>query len=225
MCAALVDAMHKHSLIALVGFACAACGGGADDPLGSESQGAGASSSTEFHATETFDPFNVLGSGAAGGFVLSPAPEISCPGHTPTGALPPLSPCPEGSRIKIRGSHLLVVVQLEESPGATGVLAIEANANLDATGSGRQWGTFRVESSTGALAGVFGGTWEGDRTLIEEGCPNTTLPCYAEHVKTVGRGIEGSVTGAQFRGDAEITSYGLSVIAYTGTEVAKVFMP
>ncbi len=220
--------MHKQSMtcsfIALVGFACTACGGAADDPLGSESQGAGASSSTEVKFTELFDPANVLGQGFAGE-AIDPG-EVTCPGHTPTGAQPPLSPCPEGSRISIRHARIVVAVDVPGDGGTTrGSLTFDINANWDANGAGPLWGTWSSNVPSGTLEGVMEGTLHGMRTPIAGGCAGTTLPCFAEHVEGVGKGTMGAVAGAHFHVAADLVDFGLSGIAFYGNDTAEIFWP
>jgi hypothetical protein len=65
-----------------------------------------------------------------------------------------------GGNIHIRGATL-ECQDVATIPQATGTNYIVMNTNLDATGNGRAWGTWRLETGEG---GVWEGTWEGALT-------------------------------------------------------------
>ena len=70
---------------------------------------------TQFTASEVFDPLGLFGNGAIGE-VLDPG-SFTCPGTQPTGN--PMQPCPAGSRATLRGLSTKSRV-VSQSPLLTG---------------------------------------------------------------------------------------------------------
>ena len=97
--------------------------------------------STEFTATAQLLSIQ-LGSG-----------EVKCFDGTPTGAWPP---CTSG-RAHVR-DLTVHAVQMSNDPRATGSRTLVWNLNLDASGQGPMWGTWRLETAAG---GAFEGTFTG----------------------------------------------------------------
>ncbi len=173
--------------------------------------------------TEIFDPYNIFGLGPIGQFL--PGGEISCPGNLPTGD--PLQPCPDGSRIKVRGvSYLMRMISTD--PRFTGWVTVVANANVNTDGTGPEWGTASKVLDNGL--GTWEGTAEGFRSLVPEGSalPAGCLgrrPCWVEHLKSVLHGIEGSVEGLQAMGTTEYFTFTLFPFARHGVASGVIVPP
>lgn len=139
---------------------------------------------THLTAMEVFDPFGVMGNPI--GASISPG-TVTCPGSQPTGD--PMQPCPTGSPIHLR-SVAGRSSFMSESPLLRGTFSWELNANFDASGAGRAWGTFRLELEAG---GSWQGSWTDDRTKAEG------VNAWSGRGRFVGRGTGGSVEGLQLR--------------------------
>ena len=166
-----------------------------------------AAEKTEFTATVYFDPYNVLGNGAAGSFAEFGT--ISCPGHQPTGD--PFQPCPVGSQVNYRGLVAIVTTISSSDSRFDGVQTIEYNANLDATGEGHYWGKWRIDLPDG---GVWEGSYSGqisDGGLLAIG--NGGL-----------QGTGGSVDGCLLRG-GYVAIYQVKGFAFTGTYTGYILDP
>ena len=96
--------------------------------------------------------------------IVSPG-VVECPGGEPTGLWPNGLPCSPGSRFRLRGLVRRWYVQSSDSR-VTGQLLTVVNGNFDGwPGSGRMWGTGRLEVAEG---GVWEGIWTGEKTVAGE---------------------------------------------------------
>lgn len=169
-----------------------------------------AAEKTHFTATDTFDPFNLLGGGVVGG-IISPG-TVACPGFEPTGI--PGDPCPPGSRIHTRGFTILTVFESADDR-VRGEATITINANFDADGNGPAWGTISVDIVDDD--GTWDGRWEGVR--VKEG-DVWVIPVHASL-----RGTGGLVDGMLYSAVDTIVSYTLAVIAYEGVIEGRIIDP
>ncbi len=168
---------------------------------------------TQVTATEFFDPLNLFGSGSIGAFINTGT--LTCPGTQPTGD--PMQPCPPGSRINLRGTASMTRVTAQfpaQSPLLTGWVYLEGNGDLDTNGAGHVSGKFLVELDAG-------GTWEGTWVVDREKVANM----WVGHLKAVGRGTSGNVTGMQLRFTEVLTSFTLIPVAYIGSIDAQIVEP
>lgn len=162
-------------------------------------------------ATEVFDPMNLFGSGSVGAST-NPG-TLTCPGTQPTGN--PMQPCPPDSLIHLRGvsgkSRMI-----SQNPMLNGWFYSALNANFDADGTGRAWGTFWIELDTG---GVWEGSWTSDRNKLED------LDVWAGRGLFVGHGTSGSVEGMKLKFVETCTTFTLLPFAWTGSIDAEVLKP
>ncbi len=168
---------------------------------------------TEVTFTDLFNPFNIpnpLGVPQAGQ-ILNPG-QVICPGYTPTND--PMQPCPEGSRILIRGFQFLTRVD-SESPLFAGAMTVEANANFAPDATGPAWGRFSIELDAG---GTLEGTWDGFRRIAGESVWTTQL-------RIVGHGLGGEVDGIQARCTEMITELDPVGVFYKGVGTCRAFEP
>lgn len=128
---------------------------------------------------------------------------VSCPGGQPTGQWPQGPPCSPGSRFHVRGLTFLYQ-EFATDPRMTGDSTVVANANWDGftnigPGSGPMWGTIRLEVKKGGVktGDVWEGTWEGIRTVGEDGA-------YSD-IHVVMHGSEGTVLGLTSKWDLTYT--------------------
>jgi hypothetical protein len=162
----------------------------------------------EFTGTETFDPFGLLG--APVGQFLDPG-TVRCPGAEPTGD--PIQPCPVGSRTHSRDS--VWVSRMDSSyPGGSGLATIHGNANLDASFTGPQGGSF-------SLALDAGGTWEGtfEGVRVAEG------DHWITELHGTARGHGGEIDGLKLMVDDRIVGFTPIPIVYVGTILGRVLDP
>jgi len=168
-----------------------------------------AADKTPITATETFDPFGLLGGGQIGE-ILSPG-VVRCPGFEPTGD--PLQPCPPGSRTHFRDQKVRSRVDSTD-PRYTGWLTITLNGNFDAAATGPIWGTFTLALDAG---GTWDGTWEGVR--VQEG----SLWIAPLHLS--GQGTGGAVEGMKVLGVDRIVAPTPVAILYTGSLQVRILDP
>ena len=167
-----------------------------------------AADKTTFTATETFDPFGMLGPPV--GTLLSPG-TVMCPGFEPTGD--PLQPCPPGSRTHTRG--LTIISRVEASdPRVSGNMTIEINSNLDADSTGPAWGTFSLALDAG---GTWDGTYQGRR--VKEG-DHWVVPLHVS-----GQGTGGAIDGMQMMCVDRIVEFTPLGIPYIGTIEGRIVDP
>ena len=162
----------------------------------------------EITASETFDPFGILGPPT--GEFLAPG-TVKCPGYEPTGD--PMQPCPVGSRQHTR--DVVVKSRTESSdPAMSGWMTVVLNSNLDADGVGPVWGTFRSELDGG---GVWEGTWQGLR-IAEDGY-------WVAPLHVVGKGYGGLVDGMKMMGEDVIWSPVTPPYVYLGSIKVRILDP
>jgi hypothetical protein len=163
----------------------------------------------ELTASETFDPFGILGGPPIGEFLASGT--VKCPGYEPTED--PMQPCPVGSRQHTR--DVVVKSRTESSdPAMSGWMTVVLNSNLDADGVGPVWGTFRSELDGG---GIWEGTWQGLRTA-EDGY-------WIAPLHVVGKGYGGLVDGMQMMGEDVIWSPVTPPYVYLGSIKVRILDP
>lgn len=151
---------------------------------------------TRITAIEIFDPQNMLGGGPVGRF--TDAGTLSCPGGQPTGN--PMQPCSPGSLIHLRGVTGTGKF-VSESPWLRGWFSWEMHANFDAFGTGRAWGTFRIDLDAG---GTWEGSWTNERSRVED-----VRAWWVGRALFVGRGTGGGVEGMHLRFTETATTYTL----------------
>jgi hypothetical protein len=167
-----------------------------------------AADKTQVSATETFDPFGLLGPPV--GEILSLG-TVTCPGFEPTGD--PMQPCPPGSRTHTRG--LTIISRVESSdPQVSGDMTVEINSNLDADYTGPAWGTFSLALDAG---GTWDGTWQGRR--VQEG-DHWIIPLHVS-----GQGTGGAVDGMQLMIVDRIVDFTPLGIPYIGTIEGRILDP
>lgn len=162
-----------------------------------------------FVASETYDPFNILGNGAIGDLVYPPT--VTCPGHEPT--TDPLQPCPVGSRTHNRNGVWISRVE-SAYPNMSGMMTVVMNSNLNAGFEGPCWGTYSIALNGG---GFWEGTWQGVR-VAEDGFWTATL-----HIQATG--IGGLVDGMKLVAEDQITSFGPLNLAYFGFIHGRIIDP
>ena len=77
-------------------------------------------------------------------------------------------------------------------------------------------GKYRIELDTG-------GTWEGTWVVDRERVANLNL--WIGHLRAVGRGTSGNITGMQLRFKEVLTSFTLIPVAYIGSIEAQILEP
>lgn len=163
-----------------------------------------------FTATDTFDPFGLVGSVV--GAILDPG-TVTCPGFEPTGI--PVDPCPPGSRIHTRGFTIFTRF-ISSEPLVAGWATIIVNANFDSDGTGPAWGTISIEPDA-AEGGTWDGTWTGVRVM--EGA-EWVIPVHASL-----KGTGGLLDGKLYSAVDTIYSYTPVVIAYHGEIEGRILDP
>ncbi len=168
---------------------------------------------TPVTGTEVFDPFNLLQNPNGGvGTMLNPG-VLSCPGTLPTGN--PMQPCPDGSRIRGRGTTLKSRVASDD-PLLAGWFTITGNANFDSNATGMAWGRFRLELD--ACGGVFEGSWTGQRSQMDG-------VGWLSRIAGVGRGTGGCVEGQHLKFSETMVSFAPVSVMYIGQLNAEVLSP
>lgn len=195
---------------ALFAFAFAGCA--MDEPTSSQRQPIEASEST-IEADTVWDPFDVFGFGSVGEVLA--AGTVRCTGGEPTGRS--AAPCPPGSSVSVRDFAILLPVESADER-MDGWATIHANADWDADGVGREWGTFRDDLTAG---GTWEGTFEGMRTLgTPEDCSKSK--CWTERLGLECSGTTGVVEGLHASMAEHAVSYELVKIASTSHIVTRV---
>lgn len=164
-------------------------------------------------AENRFDPYGILGPPI--GYVVSLG-TVSCPGGEPTGD--PLSPCSTGSRAHTRGIQLVArTTALNGDPRGIGWTTIEANANVDAVGEGRLWGTLHLALDAG---GAWNGRFTESRVAVPGGCG--PWPCWQNTIQIMMCGEGGDVDGMHLRATEDMLYYR---IAFLGHVEGSAFSP
>ena len=163
-----------------------------------------------FSATESFDPFGILG--APVGMYLPSDVTVTCPGHIPTGD--PAQPCPAGSRTHLRNSKWMSRVVSNTEGISDGWMTVVANANLDADFTGPQWGTFVLDYDSG---GEMKGTWAALR--VREG------DHWTSQLHASGRISGGTFDRAHAMINEELDSFTPVPFYYTGLVKGRLVIP
>ena len=182
------------------------------EPTYSQRQAIGASAST-MEADTVWDPFDVFGFGSVGEVLA--AGTVRCGDGEPAGR--PAAPCPRGASVSVRDFAFVLRVESADER-MDGWATIHANADWDANGVGREWGTFRDDLNAG---GTWEGTFEGTRALGEpEDC--STTRCWTERLRLECGGMTGVVLGLHASMTEHAVSYELVKIASTSHIVTHV---
>jgi hypothetical protein len=123
---------------------------------------------------------------------------VSCVATPPTGD--PFVPCPEGSRVRVRGLTGQSLIQTTD-PRFSGVATFVANGNLDPEYSGPVQGRWRLDDLASGN-GAWEGIWHGRRTLV----PGPAGNVWIGELQLVGSG-SGSVAGLRVQARETIFTY------------------
>lgn len=145
------------------------------------------------------------------GQILDPG-KLICLAHTPTGD--PMQPCPQGSRILMRGFRMLTRVN-SESPSLAGWMTVSVGANLAPDYTGPAWGTFSIQLDAG---GTLEGTWNGMRRTAGESV-------WIAELHITGHGAGGQVEGMQAKCVEVITELTPMPIFYKGVATCRLLHP
>lgn len=165
-------------------------------------------SRTNFTATETLDPWGVLGQGPIGYFLTFGT--LHCPSYpTPD----PLGSCPPGSRNYRIGVKWVARL---DSPDVrfNGPMTVEANLLWDENFEGRTWARYHVDV-------ISGGTWDGQC----QGSRRSAGDHFIEILNCSGRGSGGMVEGLHTNFTNTIPQYPSPVIFFVGNIEGTVINP
>jgi hypothetical protein len=163
---------------------------------------------TAFTASETLDPWGILGNGPVGYFLSFGT--LHCPGYpTPD----PSGSCPEGSRNYRIGVQWVARL---DSPDArfNGPMTVEANLLWDDEFLGRTWTRYSVQVDGG-------GTWNGQ-------CQGRVRSAGDHTVETLncsGRGVGGIVDRQHSNFTITVVQYPSPVIAFVAQIEGTVIAP